>query len=95
VTNTLGAQVDTWNPPVGTTFTSPNATDRIPPGGISGEFSLFFSYTPTATGNYNFDVTITDAVGVVRVKPSLVTVNPFKTGVLNDTGTGVWQEDVR
>jgi hypothetical protein len=95
VTNTTGTQVETWNPPAGTTFTSPNATDRIPSGGNSGDFYLVFSQTPTATGNYNFDVTITDDVGVVRVKPSTVTVNPFNTGTWNATGTGVWQETIQ
>jgi hypothetical protein len=95
VTNTTGTQVETWNPPAGTTFTSPNATDRIPPGGYTGDFYLVFSQTPTATGNYNFDVTITDDVGVVRVKPSTVTVNTFNAGGWNATGTGVWQENIQ
>jgi hypothetical protein len=96
VTNTTGTQqVETWNPPAGTTFTSPNATDRIPPGGLTGSFFLVFSQTPVATGNYNFNVTITDDVGVVRVLPSSVTVNSFNTGGWNATGTGIWQETIQ
>jgi hypothetical protein len=96
VTNTTTTQqVETWNPPVGTTFTSPNATDRIPPNGISGDFYLVFSQTPAATGNYNFDVTITDDLGVVRVKPSTITVNPFNTGTWNSSSTGIWQETIQ
>ncbi|MGC1454349.1 MAG: hypothetical protein WA946_04065 [Nitrospirota bacterium] len=96
VTNTTTTQqVETWNPLVGTTFTSPNATDRIPPNGISGAFYLVFSQTPASTGNYNFDVTITDDLGVVRVKPSTITVNPFNTGTWNSTGTSIWQETIQ
>ena len=97
VTNTTTTQqVETWILSFGpTTFTAPNATDYIPSNGISGDFYLVFSQTPAATGNYNFNVTVTDDLGVVRVKPSTITVNPFNTGTWNSTGTGIWQETIQ
>lgn len=95
VTNTTGTQVDTWTL-AGTTFTSPNATDRMPLS-QSGEFSLLFSATPPGAGNYTFNITITDdqAVPLVKTVQTTITVNPFNTGGLNATNTGVWQEEVK
>jgi hypothetical protein len=100
VNNTAGNAVDTWSPAAGTTFTSPNATDRIPPAGNTGVFSLLFSQTPAAPGNYVFNVSITDdaATPVTRIIPTTVTVAPYDSstpGEANFTGTGIWHEDIR
>jgi len=96
VTNTTGTQQVEW-PPVGTTFTASIATDRIPPSGKGGSFSLFFSQTPSTTGNYTFNVTITDdaPTPVTKIIPTTVVVSPFNTGSLNSTNTGLWFENIR
>lgn len=95
VTNTSGTEVDSWTL-AGTTFTSPDPTDRMPIG-MSGEFSLLFSGTPSSAGNYTFNITITDdqSTPLVKTVQTMITVNPFKTGGLNATDTGVWQEEVK
>jgi hypothetical protein len=93
VSNTVGSQVDTWTL-AGTTFSSPNATDRIPLAG-TGDFSLLYSFTPAAAGLNTFTITVTDATGMSRTVQSVVLVNPFNTGGLNATSTGIWQEEVR
>jgi hypothetical protein len=96
VTNVSGVDDDSWTrSPGSTTFTAQAAGDRIPSGGMAGNYALLFSQTPVTAGDYTFDVTITDDLGVVRVKPSVVTVNDFNTSGLNATDIGVWQEDVR
>ncbi len=96
VTNMAGVDDDLWTRPAGsTTFTAQAAPDYVPPGGNVGNYSLLFSQTPVTAGSYTFDVTITDDLGVVRVKHTVVTVNPFNTGGLNDTDPGIWQEDIK
>jgi hypothetical protein len=96
VKNMAGVDDDLWNRPAGsTTFTAQAAADRIPSGGSIGGFALLFAQTPVAPGNYNFNVTITDALGVVRVMPSAVTVNNYNTGGLNATDTLMWHEDIQ
>lgn len=92
VTSTLLGQVDSWG--TGATFTSPNATDRIPVG-QSGDFSLLFSATPASTGAYTFNITITDATGRADTLPTSVTVDPFGSGSLNAAETGMWLEEIR
>ncbi len=97
VTNMAIVDDDSWTRPAGsTTFTAQAAADRIPPGGSGGSYSLLFSQTPLAPGNYTFDVTITDDAvpPVTRVKQTTVTVNPFNTGDMNATDTGIWHEDI-
>jgi hypothetical protein len=96
VTNLALVDDDFWTRPAGsTTFTAQAAADRVPSGGNTGSYFLLFSQTPLVPGDYIFNVTITDDLGVVRVKPSTVTVNPFNTSGLNDTNTGIWHEDVQ
>ena len=98
VDNTAGTQVETWTPVApGTVFTSPNATDRVPFGG-SGDFSLLFPGTPSATGAYVFNVTIIDDTAptpVTKVIATTLTVQPFDTGGINAAGTGIWMENIR
>lgn len=64
---------------------------------MGGEFSLLFSGTPPGAGNYTFNITITDdqSTPMVKTVQTMITVNPFKTGGLNATDTGVWQEEVK
>ena len=96
VTNMTFTDDDSWTRPVGsTTFTAQAAADRIPSGGNVGSYALLFSQTPVTAGTYTFNVTITDDLGVVRVKPAAVIVNSYNTGGLNATDTSVWQENVR
>ncbi len=105
VNNTAGAQVDTWNWAYAggtTTFTSPNSTDRIPvpPLANTGSFSLLFSQTPAAAGDYTFTVVVTDDTSPTPVSQTLstsVTVNPFDSsaGGPNAAGTAIWHEDVK
>jgi hypothetical protein len=98
VNNTLGTQVDTWNP-LGTTFTSPNATDRIPvpPLPNIGDFSLLFSQTTSAAGTYTFNVTITDDAPTPRVMvvPTTVIVIPYDSSGPNATDITLWHENVQ
>jgi hypothetical protein len=93
VTNTLVSEVDSWNL-TGTTFSSPNATDRIPLT-RSGDFSLLFSAIPASTGATTFNITVTDSTGMSKTLQSTVTVVPYNTGGLNDAATGTWQEQFR
>ena len=101
VNDTLGNAVE-WNVS-GTTFTSPNATDRIPPSPSvynTGSCSLVFSQTPASAGAYIFNVTITDdstPTPVVQIIPTTVTVNPYdsSTGGPNAVGTAIWHEVIQ
>ncbi|MHB8836180.1 MAG: COG1361 family protein [Candidatus Methylomirabilia bacterium] len=100
--NTLFDLVETWPPPSGTTFTAPNATDRIPFTG-SGIFDLVFAATPAVPGTTDFTITITDDTGTPRtllttVGGGSVTVDPYNNstpGQGNFTGSAAWQEQFR
>ena len=93
VTNTLALSVETWTTS-GTTFSAPNATDRM---GLDrdGDFNLVFSATPASAGVYSFTVRITDTTGRIVDRVTPVTVNPFGTGGANDAAGGVWREEFR
>ena len=100
--NTLFDLVETWTPPSGATFTSPNAAERIPFTG-NGIFDLVFAATPTVPGISDFTITVTDDTGTLRtlltaVGSGSVTVNPYNNSIPgqgNYTGSGVWQEQFR
>ena len=93
VTNTVALPVETWTTS-GTTFSAPNATDRM---GLDrdGDFNLVFSATPAAAGIYSFTVRITDTAGRIVDRVTPVTVSPYGTGGANDAAGGVWREDFR
>lgn len=99
--NTLFDLVETWTIS-GTTFTAPNATERIPFTG-TGMVDLVFAATPAAAGTTDFTITITDDTGTPRtlltaVGSGSVTVNPYNNatpGQGNYTGIAVWQEQFR
>jgi hypothetical protein len=93
VINTAFIEVDSWTL-AGTTFTSPNTTDYIPSGN-GGSFELLYSATPASAETDTFTITVTDDTGVSRTVSTAVTVNPYNTSGLNNTGTGIWHEDVR
>lgn len=93
-----GALNDSWTLS-GTTFKAPlnNAPAADPgrmPVGRSGDFSLLFSSTPAATGNYTFTLLLTDDNGVGRTRTVVVPVNPFGAGSINLTApaTPTWRE---
>ena len=90
--------LETWtvggaNPPV--VFTAPAPADQLPQL-QTGSFSLAFPQTPTITGAYTFNVTITDAnaAPIVKTLPTTVTVNPYDStlGQGNYTVPGIWRE---
>lgn len=96
VTNTVLSQVETWTV-AGTTFTAPNAVDRMPYNN-SGGFSLVFSGTPAAAGVAVFNVTVTDANGQAETTATNIAVNAYNSAVPgqgNYTGTGVWREEIK
>ncbi len=98
VTDTTAALNDSWSV-TGTTFRAPlNNVPAADPGrmpvGRSGDFSLLFSSTPVATGNYTFTLLLTDDNGVGRTRNVVVPVNPFGTGSINliSPATPTWRE---
>lgn len=82
------------NPPV--VFAAPTPADRLPEL-ESGDFKLVFPATPPWAGvpvTYTFNVTITDAVPIVKTLPTTITLNPFDPtpGGGNYSKPSVWGE---
>ena len=96
VSLSAASTIETWvasgtNP---VTFTAPNAAGQIPLT-FSGDFSLVFSATPPAATTSTFTLRVTDATGAFLDVQVNVTVNPFKTGTLNNATNKIWHEDFR
>lgn len=91
------SDIETWttggvNP---VTFTAPNVAGQLP-FSFAGGFALVYSATAATT---NFSVTVTDTSPgpgpFSIIVPVTITVNPFKTGPLNDATNKIWREDFR
>lgn len=93
VNNTVGTPVETWAV-AGTTFSAPNAADRMGLG-YDGDFNLVFTATPSVAGAHSFMVRITDSAARTVDRVTSVTVNPYGTGGANDAASGVWREEYR
>jgi len=92
-----GIQNESWSQSV-TTFTAPAnnapAVDpgRIPNNGSTGDFSLVFSATPSATATYTFGLNLIDENGVSRTVNVDVPVATFGSGTLNSSSPAAWHE---
>jgi len=81
-----------------TTFTAPlnnaPAADpgRIPNTGVSGDFSLVMSSTPSAGGTYTFSLVLTDENGVAKTITVDVPVSTFGSGTINIANPSAWRE---
>lgn len=93
VNNTAGTPVETWTVS-SSTFSAPNATDRMG-FNYEGDFNLVFSATPAAAGAYGFTVRITDSAARTVDRVTSITVNPYGTAGANNAASGVWREEFR
>ena len=90
------SSIETWtsggaNP---VTFTAPNIAGQMPLT-FGGSFSLVYAATPPSAIVSAFSLRITDAGGAFTDVPLSITVNPYKTGTLNDAVGKVWREEFK
>ncbi len=83
----INSTAEDWTQ-TGTTF----AAGTVLPTGASGDFSLVFAFTPSATGTYTFSLNVTDQNAVSKTVTVDVPVAAFGSGTLNLSSPATWRE---
>jgi large repetitive protein len=83
----INSTAEDWTQ-TGTTF----AAGTVLPTGASGDFSLVFTSTPSATGTYTFSLNVTDQNAVSKTVTVDVPVAAFGSGTINVASPATWHE---
>ncbi len=83
----INSTAEDWTQ-TGTTF----AAGTVLPTGASGDFSLVFTSTPSATGTYTFSLNVTDQNAVSKTVTVDVPVATFGSGTINVASPATWRE---
>ena len=95
VTLSGSTSVETWVASGTNTITFTASVGSQLPLTFSGDFSLVFSATPAAAEASNFTVTVTDAAAGIANVPVTVTVNAYRSGLLNNATPNFSREEFR
>ena len=83
----INSTAEDWTQ-TGTTF----AAGTVLPTGASGDFSLVFTSTPSATGTYTFSLNVTDQNAVSKTVTVDVPVATFGSGTINVASPATWRK---